>query len=106
AEHLSGALDASGAPIFCVDLEGRVLEWSLKVEKVTGLSKGQVQGQDFTSQCIAETFHKATRKALDQARRGLEVGRFNVTLANEENGKETWISLAPWRSATGIIVGT
>ncbi|CAE8615925.1 unnamed protein product [Polarella glacialis] len=25
--------------------------------------------------------------ALDQARRGLEVGRFNVTLANEENGK-------------------
>ncbi|CAJ1367666.1 unnamed protein product, partial [Effrenium voratum] len=105
AEHLSGALGASGMALFCVDTEGKVLEWTPKTEKLTGFSSGQAQGRD-AAFCVPEHFQRSIKKALDQALRGLDVARFNVELSTSSGkAKEAWLSMAPWRSATGRIVG-
>lgn len=105
SDHLAGALEATGSPIFCVDTEGRVLEWSSKVEKVTGCFAGQASGQDFVGNFIIDAHQKAVRKALDQARRGLDVARFEVQLKSASEPRDALLSFCPWRTANGTIIG-
>lgn len=105
AEHLSGALSATGAALICIDTEGKILEWTPKMEKIAGISTGQAAGQDLTF-CVADSFKSGMKKSLEQALRGVEVPRFTVEF-NAGGGriKEVLMSMAPWRSATGRIVG-
>eukprot|EP00930_Biecheleria_cincta_P082435 TRINITY_DN7216_c0_g1_i1.p1 TRINITY_DN7216_c0_g1~~TRINITY_DN7216_c0_g1_i1.p1 ORF type:complete len:1330 (-),score=298.35 TRINITY_DN7216_c0_g1_i1:346-4335(-) len=105
---LSGALEGSLVPTFCVDKEGRIVEWTSKLEKTSGLSKAQTLGLDFSSQCVCEPFQRATRKAVDQALRGLEISRFKVELPRQvgsTHDKDAWLRFAPWRSDDGTIIG-
>lgn len=105
AEHLSGALNAIGTALFALDTEGKILEWTPKMEKITGFSSGQASGQEM-GKFVAENFKSAMKKSLEQALRGQEVSRFTVEINFAGNRpKEVWMSMAPWRSATGRIVG-
>lgn len=105
AEHLSGALHAVGTALFALDTEGKILEWTPKMEKMTGFSSGQASGQEM-GKFVAEAFQSAMKKSVEQALRGQEVSRFTVEINSAGNRpKEAWMSMAPWRSATGRIVG-
>ncbi|CAE7803234.1 todS [Symbiodinium sp. CCMP2592] len=46
------------------------------------------------------------RKGLDQALRGLDIPRYNISIEHSSGRtKDAWLSVVPWRSATGSIVG-
>jgi len=41
-------IDTANAPIFGIVAEGKVNEWNQKAEKITGFSKKEVLGRDFS----------------------------------------------------------
>eukprot|EP00931_Biecheleriopsis_adriatica_P100645 TRINITY_DN75916_c0_g1_i1.p1 TRINITY_DN75916_c0_g1~~TRINITY_DN75916_c0_g1_i1.p1 ORF type:complete len:1299 (-),score=273.72 TRINITY_DN75916_c0_g1_i1:56-3952(-) len=104
AEHLSGALQACDRALFCTNTDTKILEWTPKLEALSGYSSGQATGQD-ASFWVAEAFQGAFKKAIDQALRGDENARCEIALANGQREK-MWLNVMPWRSATGSIVGT
>jgi len=105
AEHLSGALSATGMALFCIDKECKIVEWTPKMEKLTGYLAGQASNQEATF-CALASSQASMSKGLDQALRGLDIPRYNVSIEHSSGRtKDAWLSVVPWRSATGSIVG-
>lgn len=105
AEHLSGALSATGMALFCIDKECKIVEWTPKMEKLTGYLAGQASNQDATF-CALASSQASMRKGLEQALRGLDIPRYNISIEHSSGRtKDAWLSVVPWRSATGSIVG-
>jgi PAS domain S-box-containing protein len=44
SKELTQLIDTANAPIFGVDIDGKVKEWNQKVEAITGISKDEISG--------------------------------------------------------------
>mmetsp|Transcript_27799 Transcript_27799/g.50226 ORF Transcript_27799/g.50226 Transcript_27799/m.50226 type:complete len:1278 (+) Transcript_27799:42-3875(+) len=106
AEHLSGALEASNLALCCINLKGKVVEWTSKMKKLTGLQPAQAQDMDFID-CITALHQDAAKESMNQALRGQTVARFSIEVASSSGkaSKVAWLSITPWRSDSKTVVG-
>ena len=58
SKELTQLIDTANAPIFGVDVDGKVIEWNQKVEHITGFTKDEVVNRDLVQTLITDDFKR------------------------------------------------
>ena len=105
--ELAQLIDTANAPIFGVDLHGKVNEWNRTVAKLTGYEKGQVMGQDLVENFVAKGDKKSVKRVLDNALMGTETANYEFSLNTKDGGRhvELLLNATSRRDLDGNITG-
>ncbi|MFB3062063.1 MAG: PAS domain S-box protein [Candidatus Binatia bacterium] len=106
AADLRRLVDTANAPIFVVDIEGRVKEWNRKMLEITGFAKDEVMGRMLVEEFIEEDYRASFQDVLDKALVGDETSNFEMSL-NTKKGERVLLLLGTTtrRDDSGIVVG-
>ncbi|MDH5721423.1 MAG: PAS domain S-box protein [Spirochaetia bacterium] len=106
SQELRHFIDTANAPIFSVNINGKVTEWNKMSEKLTGYRKNEVIGSHFIDYVHTES-ETLTKEAIKKALSGDPVANFEARLNAKEKTKEVILLLnaTPRLDATGSING-
>jgi PAS domain S-box-containing protein len=106
ANELRQLVDKANAPIFGIDVHGRVNEWNEKTIEITGFSKDEAWNKPLVSDFIEPAFKDSVQQVLDDALHGMETSNYELTF--ETKSKEIrylLVNATTRRDAAGNIVG-
>jgi PAS domain S-box-containing protein len=99
-------IDTANAPIFGVDIEGKINEWNQQSERITGYSKADVMGQDLVASYITDDYKMSVGEVLVQALKGEEVANFEFPLFTQSGNKVViQLNSTTRRDSDGQVVG-
>ena len=106
SKELTQLIDTANAPIFGVDIKGKVNEWNQKIEQITGFTKTEVIERDLVHTLITDDFKFLVQEVLNKALMGEETSTYEVPLFTK-SGKRVMILLnaTTRRNHQGKIVG-
>ena len=84
ADDLTRLIETANAPIFGVDLKGRVTEWDAIAESLSGFSKQETLGQPSVEKFITEDYKERVEKVLNEALLGKETANFEFPLITKD----------------------
>ena len=70
SKELTQLIGTANAPIFGVDIDGKVNEWNQKVEAITGISKDEVSGHNLVQTRIESDYKESVQRVLSAAMNG------------------------------------
>jgi len=106
ADDLSCLIETANAPIFGVDVEGKVTEWNRKAGLISGYLKHDTYRRPFIKHFIHHKHQAAVQEVLDSALRGEEVGNFELPLHTRTGEKrDILLNATPRRGTGGAVVG-
>jgi PAS domain S-box-containing protein len=106
ANELRQLVDKANAPIFGIDVHGRVNEWNEKTIEITGFSKDEAWNKPLVSTFIVPFFKNSVQQVLDDALHGKETSNYELTF--ETKSKEIrylLVNATTRRDPQGSIVG-
>ena len=71
-QEYAWVIETANAPIFGVDLKGKVTVWNKCAADVTSFSSSEVMGRQLVQQFISEDFRTSVQYVLDRALQGEE----------------------------------
>lgn len=86
ADDLTSLIDTANAPIFGIDIEGRVSEWNRKVAALTGFDKQEALGCNLVETFVAETHREEIQKILEKALKGFPFENCEVPISAKGSG--------------------
>eukprot|EP00928_Gymnodinium_smaydae_P004211 TRINITY_DN11461_c0_g1_i3.p1 TRINITY_DN11461_c0_g1~~TRINITY_DN11461_c0_g1_i3.p1 ORF type:complete len:1936 (+),score=506.74 TRINITY_DN11461_c0_g1_i3:44-5809(+) len=106
ADDLSRLIESANAPIFGVDLEGRVNEWNKKAAEVLGYTKGEAKGKDLVQVFIEKESQSLVAEVLQKALNGKETANYELPMFSKFGYRYTILMNAtPRRNAKGEVTG-
>ena len=106
ADELMQLIDTANAPIFGIDVHGRVNEWNQRAQSITGYTKDEVMGRDLVAEFIADDFKAPVKEVLDKALAGEETANFECPLFTKSGDRvEILLNSTTRRDFSGVIVG-
>ncbi|MDM8521726.1 PAS domain S-box protein [Anaerolineales bacterium HSG6] len=105
-QDLIQLIDGANAPIFGIDIQGKVNEWNKTAQRITGFTKQDVMGHDLVQEFITEEYREAVKLVLDNALHGRETANYEFPLYTKA-GERVMVLLnaSTRRSAHGEIIG-
>eukprot|EP00930_Biecheleria_cincta_P053498 TRINITY_DN3901_c0_g1_i2.p1 TRINITY_DN3901_c0_g1~~TRINITY_DN3901_c0_g1_i2.p1 ORF type:complete len:3527 (-),score=831.98 TRINITY_DN3901_c0_g1_i2:238-9594(-) len=80
ADDLTRLIETANAPIFGIDIEGRVTEWNAKASSLLGFSKAETMGQSLVHNFVKDEFKSSVKEVLDSALIGKETANFEFPM--------------------------
>ncbi|GAA0157107.1 histidine kinase receptor of two-component system [Lithospermum erythrorhizon] len=80
AREMVRLIETATAPIFAVDVEGRINGWNAKIAELTGLSVGEATGKALVHDLVHKESQEETEKLLSHALRGEEDKNIEIKL--------------------------
>ncbi|KAG9153209.1 hypothetical protein Leryth_025176 [Lithospermum erythrorhizon] len=80
AREMVRLIETATAPIFAVDVQGRINGWNAKVSELTGLSVGDATGKELIHDLVHKESQEVTEKLLSHALRGEEDKNIEIKL--------------------------
>ncbi|XP_027115886.1 phytochrome B isoform X1 [Coffea arabica] len=110
AREMVRLIETATAPIFAVDVEGRINGWNAKVAELTGLPVEEAMGKSLVRDIVKKESAETTEKLLLHALRGEEDKNVEIklrTFGAEENKKTVFVVVNACTSKdyTNNIVG-
>jgi len=106
ATEFANLIDTANAPIFGIDLAGKINEWNRKAEDITGLSRHAVLGDNLVDKYITDDRKEEVRKVLSQTLGGVETSNYDLTLFTESGDRvDILLNSTTRRDAEGNITG-
>ena len=104
--ELRQLIETANAPIFGVDVTGKVNEWNKKAEDITGYAKAEVLGADLVASFIAPEQKEAVQAVLSRALASEETSNYELPLYTKSNERvEVLLNATTRRDASGEVVG-
>jgi len=91
ADDLGRIIETANAPIFGVDVQGRVTEWNRKLATLSHFSKEEALGKSLVQNFITEKFQESVGHVLLKALNGEQTASFELPLV--KNGEQKAIVL-------------
>ncbi len=106
ASELTRLIDTANAPIFGVDVDGKINEWNQMMARITGSGKDEVSGENLVEKYITDEYKAPVKQVLDNALKGEAPENYELPLFTKD-GKRVMILLnaTTRRDAEGNIVG-
>ena len=108
ADDLGRIVETANAPIFGVDVQGRVTEWNQKLAELSMVSKEEALGVSFVTHFITDSVKERVANLLQKSLNGEQTESFNLPLTKD--GEEKAILLlnatarrGPDNEVTGAI---
>eukprot|EP00521_Asterionellopsis_glacialis_P014393 CAMPEP_0195306064 /NCGR_PEP_ID=MMETSP0707-20130614/37010_1 /TAXON_ID=33640 /ORGANISM="Asterionellopsis glacialis, Strain CCMP134" /LENGTH=700 /DNA_ID=CAMNT_0040370273 /DNA_START=318 /DNA_END=2416 /DNA_ORIENTATION=- len=99
-------IDTANAPIFGVDIEGKVNVWNQCAVRLVGYSTEEVMGYSLVQKFITDDFKTAVQTVLDQALRGEETANFEFPLMTKAGARiEVLLNATTRRDEQGNVIG-
>ncbi|MEE9613517.1 MAG: PAS domain S-box protein [Thermodesulfobacteriota bacterium] len=99
-------IEAANAPIFGIDVRGRVNEWNRTAERITGYTKEEVMGRDFVGEFISNDYKGPVGDVLGKALKGEEIADYEFPLYTKGGRRVLFLMNATARrDAAGGITG-
>uniref|UniRef100_A0A7S4V013 histidine kinase n=1 Tax=Alexandrium monilatum TaxID=311494 RepID=A0A7S4V013_9DINO len=106
AEDLSRFIETANAPIFGVDVAGRVTEWNRKAVELSGFSKEETMGRHLVDEFIMRDYREKVQLVLQRAAEGEETGNFEFPLITKDGEQiEILLNATPRKDAQGKVTG-
>jgi len=106
AAELTQFIDTANAPIFGVDIGGRVSEWNQQAVNITGFAKDEVMGRDLVAEFITDDYKDSVRGVLKDALQGNETANYEFPLYTKDGRRiEVLLNATTRRDIDGNIVG-
>jgi PAS domain S-box-containing protein len=104
--YLRVMLDSANAPVFGIDLSGRVNEWNLKAAEVVGFRSDEVMGRDFVEELIRPENRVQVKRVLDNALQGHDTSAFEFPLFTKDQERiDVLLNAIPRLDGHGKISG-
>jgi PAS domain S-box-containing protein len=106
ANELRQLVNTANAPIFGIDVDGRVNEWNNKTIEITGFSREEAWNKPLVSGFIVPSFQESVQQVMDDALNGKETSNYELTF--ETKSKEIrylLVNATTRRDPQGSIVG-
>ena len=102
----SKLIDNANAPIFGVDVEGKVNVWNQCAMRLVGYTSEEVMGHSLVQEFITGDFKVPVQTVLDQALRGEETANFEFPLITKGGARiEILLNATTRRDEQGNIIG-
>jgi PAS domain S-box-containing protein len=106
SDDLTRLIDSANAPIFGIDVHGKVTEWNQTACRLTGYTKAEVLGKHLVDTYITPEYQTVVRKVLEDALSGTEMANFEFPLFGKTGQRvEVLLNASSRRDADGAIVG-
>ena len=106
AAELTQFIDTANAPIFGIDIGGRVNEWNQQAANITGYSKDEVMGRDLVGEFITDDYKGSVHDVLQAALRGAETANYEFPLfTKDERRIDVLLNATTRRDIDGNIIG-
>ncbi|MFT4652858.1 MAG: PAS domain S-box-containing protein [Patiriisocius sp.] len=106
ANEQAQLIDGANAPIFGVDVQGKINEWNQQAAKITGYHDKEVMGHDLVAEFITDDYKVAVGDFLDKALKGEETINFEFSLVSKAGSRVDLLTNSTARiDATGKIYG-
>jgi PAS domain S-box-containing protein len=106
ANDLRQLIDTANAPIFGLDAQGKVNEWNLKAQEITGFTKDEVSGRDLVANFVTDDYKDAIGMILGKALNGEKTANYESSLLTKSGNKiDVLFNASTRRDASGQIVG-
>lgn len=110
AREMVRLIETATAPIFAVDVEGRINGWNAKVAELTGLSVEEAMGKSLVDDLVHKESEEIARKLLLHALRGVEDKNVELSLKTFSKGDHkkavfVVVNACSSRDCTNNIVG-
>ena len=94
-------IDTANAPIFGIDLFGRVNEWNKKAAEITGFSRDEVLGKSL----VQVHGFSSIDQVLETALKGEETENYEYTLYTKDGRRrDLLLNATTWRDVDGITI--
>jgi PAS domain S-box-containing protein len=105
-QEYSKLIDTANAPIFGVDISGKVTVWNKCAANISGYSSEDTMGHNLVQEFITEDFRASVQEVLDKALKGLEDSGFAFPLVTKDGRRlEILLNATSRRDVDGHIVG-
>ena len=99
-------IDNANAPIFGIDVDGKVNEWNRKAAGIVGYTSDEVMGRDLVEDFITPEYKVSVEEVLDNALQGQETANFEFPLFTKDQRRvEVLLNATTRRDANGDITG-
>eukprot|EP00927_Polykrikos_kofoidii_P021762 TRINITY_DN20509_c0_g1_i3.p1 TRINITY_DN20509_c0_g1~~TRINITY_DN20509_c0_g1_i3.p1 ORF type:complete len:2831 (-),score=586.96 TRINITY_DN20509_c0_g1_i3:233-7462(-) len=106
ADDLTRLIETANAPIFGIDVEGKVSEWNRKTAEITGFSKAEAMGKHLVSNFIHLNFRGSVQDVLKKALEGEESSNYELPLfTKDDDQRDILLNATTRRSANGEVIG-
>ncbi|TMW62673.1 hypothetical protein Poli38472_005291 [Pythium oligandrum] len=105
-QEYSRLIDTANAPIFGVDVEGRVNIWNKKAAEITQYTTSDVMGENLVEKFITEDYREAVAQVLSKALNGSETANFEFPLMTKTGRRvEILLNATPRFNEHGEVMG-
>ncbi|MCH8286604.1 PAS domain S-box protein, partial [candidate division KSB1 bacterium] len=100
-------IETANAPIFGIDVDGKINEWNEKAERIFGYTKDDVMGRDLVKEFITDDYKESVKSVLDDALKGKETSNYEIPLYTKKDERRVLILLnaTTRRDIEGKITG-
>jgi PAS domain S-box-containing protein len=106
AIELTQLIDTANAPIFGIDIQGKVSEWNQTAVRITGYRKEEVMGRDLVQDFITDDFKASVGAVLEKALKGVETANFEFPLFNRSGNRiDVLLNSTTRRDISGETIG-
>ncbi|MFT5548500.1 MAG: PAS domain S-box-containing protein [Candidatus Azotimanducaceae bacterium] len=106
ANEMTQLVDTANAPIFGIDVHGKVNEWNQQAVNITGFKKNDVMGRDLVADFITDDYKVSVNEVLAKALKGKETANFEFPLFSKSGDRvDVLINSTTRRDASGEITG-
>merc|ERR1712023_247623 len=77
-------INTANAPIFGIDVDGRVNIWNQRAAKITGFSEEEVMGRQLVEDFITEDYRASVSEVLDNALKGNESDNYQFPIVTKD----------------------
>ena len=96
----------ANAPVFGVDLDGRITEWNASAERLTGYLKQEVLGKKMVENFVAEDDQPSVQCVHDNTLKGDATISYELPLITQKGARvEVLLSSSSQRNRQGEIIG-
>ena len=103
--HLASVVESASDPVLSTDIEGRILIWNAAAERVSGYTRDEVQGRQFSEQCSPP--HRALvdhEFAAGRAGRAFGPAEWDLLTKTGTPVPVAWVG-SPMKDDRGRVVG-
>jgi len=106
ANEMTQLVDTANAPIFGIDVHGKVNEWNQQAVNITGFKKDEVMGRDLVADFITDDYKISVNEVLAKALKGKETANFEFPLFSKSGDRvDVLMNSTTRRDASGEITG-
>lgn len=105
AKELQVLIQTVNVPIIGIDVKGRVSEWNMEAEELTGIKKANALERDFINDFIIDVQRNEIKQIIEKTVKGAELTNFEALVKSKDAYTQLLLNTTIHRNSFGDVMG-